>query len=55
MFEEHIDSDSGIGNSDLYIFDNEQGVFTQKRYDSSINNYVETIALIPASRMAEFE
>lgn len=55
MFAEDRDSGSGVNNSDLYIFDNEQGVFTQKRYDSSINNYVETIALIPASRMAEFE
>ena len=55
MFEGDMDSTSDVNNSDLYIFDNEQGVFTQKRYDSSINNYVETIALIPASRMAEFE
>ena len=47
--------DSSYAESGLYIFDNEQGVFTQKRYDSSIHNYVETIALIPASRMAEFE
>lgn len=47
--------DIDILDSDLYIFDNEQGVFTQKLYDSSIHNYTEEIALIPASRMAEFE
>lgn len=55
MFEEDIDSGSSVNNSDLYIFDNEQGVFTQKLYDFSIHNYTEEIALIPASRMAEFE
>ena len=55
MFAEDMNSYSGISNSDLYIFDNEQGVFTQKRYDSSIHNYTEEITLIPASRMAEFE
>lgn len=55
MFEKHIDSSSSVINSDLYIFDNEQGVFTQKLYDPSINNYTEEIALIPASRIAEFK
>lgn len=55
MFEEPIGGYSGSSNSDLYIFDNEQGVFTQKLYNYSIHNYTEKIALIPASRMAEFK
>jgi hypothetical protein len=59
MVEPGVDSYTGpvtgSNPNHLYTFDEEQGAFIQKIYDSSIHNFYEDYRLIPESRLAEFE